>query len=167
MPRQPRILWIEDSARYELTELLGPVYHARKYRVTLAEDASSAMDYLLSYDFDVVIVDIRLPPGSHQAWQDLYEDAKRGQVKAHLGLQILQWLFGVNGRVHAKIPAPPEKVCRDCVAVFTVESQAQIREELELLGIKMFKQKTTMLEDKALLRIIEKLIERRSNHHVL
>jgi hypothetical protein len=68
--------------------------------------------------------------------------------------------------VHAKIPAPPKDVCRDCVAVFTVESHFQIREELELLGINTFKQKTTMLEDKALLRIIEKLIKRRSDHHI-
>jgi DNA-binding NtrC family response regulator len=63
MTQKRRVLWVEDGARYDLVNMAAPVYMDGKYDLIIAEDASSGIDYLLKDTFDVIIVDIRIPPG--------------------------------------------------------------------------------------------------------
>ena len=158
MTNRPRVLWIEDSARYELSELAGPVYFSRKYTLTLAEDASSAVYQVTNIIFDVLIVDMRIPPGSHPTWEDLYK--KDGKVKGNpkLGLHLLEWLLlPPEKNPYLKFfGLPPIWIKSTQIAVFTVENWDQIAGELDYLGIKTYQQKTATRRDTALLDLIEK-----------
>jgi len=96
MPAIQRVLWIEDSANFELAELLGPVYYDGGYILDIAESASEATE-LLSLPpespntalYDAIIVDVRLPPGHHALWQKLYKQTVRGTVETQLGLAVV------------------------------------------------------------------------------
>ena len=72
MQARKRILWVEDSARFELANVLGPIFASHRYDLTLAENASAAAGYLWRRQFDAIIVDVRLPPGPDYFWRSIY-----------------------------------------------------------------------------------------------
>lgn len=155
-----RVLWIEDSARYELSELAGPVFQSRKYVLNLAEDATTATHHLMTNQFDVLIVDMRIPPGDNPTWQRIYQKTGKDKDKAHLGLHILRWLL--DGRDNADLSSlgqPPTWVTPKRIAVFTVESKDQIHQELEKLEIENYEQKRATRPDTALLDLIERVLK--------
>src|SRR5438093_7278414 len=102
---KPRVLWIEDSARLELTNLTGPIYFAGKYDFNMAEDVTTAVTLLLSEEFDVIIVDIRLPPGVDPQWSKLYKRMGADKIQAQLGLKLLYWLLNQDSSIY-KAPPP-------------------------------------------------------------
>lgn len=158
---RPHVLWVEDSARFELSELLGPVYYSRKCFLTLAEDATSAVEHLNRRSFDALIVDIRLPPGSSATWRDLYRQAGKKRVEAQLGLHLLEWLLApaTPGRWNG-LPSPQFRLPPERIAVFSVESWSQVQERLKGLGItrERYYQKAVNTPDDILVRIIEQLL---------
>ena len=157
MSHRPKILWVEDSARYELAELLGPVFFEHKYLLDLAEDASTAMHQLTMQCYDALIVDIRLPPGNEPVWQELYKDAGRDKIKAQLGLRLLDWLLRPDGATRKYVTTRPPAVCPEQIAIFTVESWDQVKGELTDLHICTYEQKTTSIPDTVLLDLIQEL----------
>src|SRR5574341_1077052 len=102
--RKPRVLWVEDSARFELASFMGPIYASRKYELTLAEDATSAVRYLQTIKFDAIIMDIRLPPGKDHYWRELYGRAGSDKMTAQLGLEVLFWLLNPNHPRNGLLP---------------------------------------------------------------
>jgi hypothetical protein len=153
---KPRVLWIEDSARLELSNLVGPIYFSGKYDFTLAEDVTAAVQFLLVEIFDVLIVDVRLPPGPDPIWQDLYRRSGADKVNAQLGIKLLYWLLGLD-RATYKI-MPPSWVKPQFVTVFSVESSREIQEELDDLKITRYRQKVAELQDTILLDLIEQAL---------
>jgi len=159
MPVKPAVLWVEDSARFELRNLVGPVYTSGKYVFDLAEDVTAAIDHLQARRFDALIVDVRLPPGMNPAWKKLYQQ-KNSKAQAKLGLKFLYWLLAKDGAICPE--TPPQWIRSEQIGVFTVEPQNEIRSDLEILGIKAFKQKVAGLSDMILLEIIEGLLNHRA-----
>jgi CheY-like chemotaxis protein len=157
---KPRVLWIEDSARLELTNLTGPIYFAGKYDFNMAEDVTTAVSLLQSEEFDVVIVDIRLPPGIDPQWSKLYRRMGADKIQAQLGLQLLRWMLSGDRSIYAS--QPPNWIKPIQVGVFTVESPLEIREDLEHLKVKTFQQKVAGLPDTILLDLIDRLLEQSS-----
>ena len=109
MESKINVLWVEDSARFELAAKLGPFYASHRYDLTLVEDASSAVDYLTTRQFGAIVLDIRLPPGRHPYWRYLYDRSGKDRIYAKLGLAIVTWLLAwaklpQNGK---NIPNPP------------------------------------------------------------
>ncbi len=155
---KPRVLWIEDSARFELNNLTGPIYFYGKYDFQQAENVTSAIEFLKVKEYDALIVDIRLPPGNDPYWRELYQKAEREGGGEKLGIKFLNWLLLRDGAYSYPAPgwAKPEMI-----AVFTVENHTEIRSNLDELGIKLFKQKTTGLADTTLLDLIEELLGRK------
>ncbi len=99
-----RILWVEDSARFDLAKIVGPIYRARRFHLSLAEDATSAVRMLSSNTFDVVIMDIRIPPGEDEFWIKRYQDNGSDASQAKLGLLVLRWLFDKSWEYRADLP---------------------------------------------------------------
>ncbi len=158
---KPRILWVEDSARFELANLLGPIYACNKYELMLAEDATAAQRYLDSVSFDAVIMDIRIPPGRDRQWAKKYERAGSDKASAQLGLAILFWLFQGNGKPR------PDWVRPEKFAVFSVEEKYEIGPSLRELGIFVFEEKRPGLRDTVLLELIEKVLRNgHGNGHI-
>ena len=154
---KPRVLWIEDSARLELRNLVGPIYFEGKYDFRLAEDVTSAMNLLLAEQFDAVIVDIRLPPGIDHRWQELYEKSGSNKVQAELGLKLLQWLLRADPTVYPS--PPPTWVKPERIGVFSVESTQAIGATLKRMGIPVYQQKIAGLPDTVLIEMINRILE--------
>jgi len=154
---KPFVLWVEDSARFELAHFMGPIYASRKYDITLAEDATTAARYLQTLQFDVIILDIRLPPGNDQYWGKVYERAGSDKAIAQLGLALLNWLFAPDPSDKKK-PAPPKPIKPAQIGVFSVEGATEIGQNFAQLGIVNFLQKRPGLQDTILLEFIETIL---------
>lgn len=155
---KPRALWVEDSARLELANLCGPVFFQGTCDLTLAEDVTTAVNLLLTERFDVLIVDVRLPPGSDVVWRDHYRRTGSDKVNAQLGIKMLTWLLGRDPSVFPK--PPPDWVRAHQVGVFTVETRHEIRPYLDELGIAVSQEKNADLPDTILAELIGRLLER-------
>jgi hypothetical protein len=154
-----KVLWIEDGARFDLPQLAGPVYINGSYDLVVAEDVSTGISHLLRDEFDVVIVDIRLPPGDHPRWIKVFSAAGYNKIQAQLGLQLL---YSVLGRPEAevKLEYRPEWITAAKLGVFTVESPQEMEKYLKQLDIQIFQQKRADLPDTILLELIEKILRK-------
>jgi hypothetical protein len=133
------------------------VLYDGRVELVLAEDVTTATEYLLDERFDAMIVDVRLPPGDNEHWKKLYREAGRDKVHAELGLQLLRWLLGEtpsNG-----LPRAPDWVEAKRVGVFSVERKLEILDTLETLGISVVQQKRADLPDTILRDLIEQLLD--------
>lgn len=153
---RPKALWIEDSARLELASLTGPVFFNSTCQLTLAEDVTTAVELLRADPFDVVVVDVRLPPGRDPQWGALYRKAGASKVSAQLGIRLLQWMLLRDRSIHSQ--APPEWVSPERFGVFTVETRQEVQSDLEQLGIRVFQEKTADISDTTLDELISKLL---------
>jgi CheY-like chemotaxis protein len=152
------VLWVEDGAKYELREFLGAVHYDQKCRLELAQDASRAMGLLSKQKFDAIIADIRLPPGNHPSWQELYQKNGRNKSTARLGLTLLDWMINPASELRKTMECSPLSVEPEHVAVFTIESRYDIAEQLDTLRIPVFEQKKTTTPDTILVKIIDDLL---------
>ncbi|MBE0680522.1 MAG: response regulator [Anaerolineales bacterium] len=149
-----KVLWVEDSARLELRNLTGPIYISGEYDMNLAEDATTAVRYLLTKEYDAVILDMRLPPGIDDYWVKIYRDKGEDKADARLGLELADWLL--NGRTD--FPSkPPIWIKPYHVGVFTVENDPTLHTKLEYLKIKVFEHKVAGLLDTILVAIINRI----------
>jgi hypothetical protein len=160
-PTRPRALWIEDGARSELSHLSGPVLYDGRIELVLAEDLTTAVEYILEEEFDAVVVDVRLPPGDDPHWKELHRRAGRDKVHAELGLQLLRWLLAPPEP--SELPAPPGWLSASRIAVFSVDCRTEILDLLEELGIEVVQQKRADLPDTILRQLIDRLIEPRGS----
>lgn len=148
-----RVLWVEDSARLELRNLLGPVNISGEYDLVLAEDATSAMRHLQTMEYDAVILDIRIPPGVDQYWIRLYHEREDDKAVARLGLELAKWMF--DG--HSFPYSPPTWIKPHQVGVFTVENDPELRALLKSLHIDVFAHKIASIPDDILIDLIERI----------
>ena len=179
--QRKRMLWIEDSARFELPEQMAPVYYSGKFIFHLAENVVDGINHLRSAErdgkpYDVVIVDIRLPPGEDKVWYDLYKRTIHSQVESQLGLILLYWLFakdlqgnladfrrpgnpGAGEDIVKRLTelkhsgVTPPNVEKKTVAVYTVEPPPLVCPHLNYLGIEVYAQKTIDTPDDILLKL--------------
>ncbi|WP_428267795.1 hypothetical protein [Haliangium sp.] len=163
--KKQRVLWIEDSARFELASVLGPIFASRRYDLTLAENATTAAEYLRRRRFDAIVVDVRLPPGTHAYWRDIYQNAGADRTNAKLGLALLAWLFGAPATLMAATGNPDDAPVRPTwpvppqhVGVFSVENHIEIGPTLEALGINVMHEKRPGLPDTILLEIVAQVL---------
>jgi hypothetical protein len=158
MTQKRRVLWVEDGARYDLVNMAAPVYMDGKYDLIVAEDASSGIDYLLKDTFDVIIVDIRIPPGNDKDWIKLHQKWGNNKVSARLGLDFL---YTILGHQDAKINLRdnrPTWIESTKIGVLTVESQLELDEHLKKLQITIYHQKRAEMPEEILLNLIEKIL---------
>ena len=152
----PKVLWIEDGAQTELFNMLAPIYVAGMYDLTIAADASEAVDKLEAAEFAAVVVDIRLPPGRNSAWIDIYEKHHENRDAAQLGLHLLRALFAPNGSTVRLDKIKREWVPPSRFAVFSVETD--LKNELDRLGIRVYEQKTARTPRTKVLEIIRQVL---------
>lgn len=149
-----RVLWVEDSARLELRNLLGPVNISGKYDLCLAEDATNAMRHLQTTEYDAIILDMRIPPGVDEQWIRLYRERDEDKATARLGLELAKWMF--DG--HSFQCSPPTWIKPHQVGVFTVENDPELRLILKSLHIDIFEHKIASIPDNVLVDLIERIM---------
>ncbi len=158
-----RVLWVEDSARFDLAKIVGPIYRQRIYHLSLAEDATAAVRMLASNTFDVVIMDIRIPPGDGEFWVKRYQSNGSDASQAKLGLHVLNWLFNDGWEFKTELPPPPSWIRTQHIAVFSVERENEIGKDLEQLGITVYQEKIPGVESDVLLKLITRVLDNQND----
>lgn len=157
-----KVLWIEDGAFVEVANFAGPVLTNLKYDLQVALDVSDALKKIMEIEnngFDAVIVDSRIPPGMDPEWEDIYDKSGYNKIGARLGIQLLFSLLKPE-KAAVKLKKIPPWISPEKFGVFTVESEGEVKNELTELGIiNCFQQKKIKLSNKALLELIEKVID--------
>jgi hypothetical protein len=148
-----KVLWVEDSARLELRNLLGPVYISGDYDLSLAEDATDAIRKLQTNTYEAIILDMRIPPGTDEHWIQIYREREEDKASARLGLELANWMF--NG--HSFSYQPPNWIKPNHVGIFTVEDDPALHAQLVALKIEIFEHKTAGIPDTVLIDIIERI----------
>lgn len=149
-----KVLWVEDSARLELRNLTGPIYISGEYDMNLAEDATTAVRYLLTKEYDAVILDMRLPPGIDDYWINIYRERGEDKADARLGLELAEWVLNSRTDFPNK---PPLWIKPHHVGVFTVENDSNLHEKLGHLSIYVYEHKMAGLPDTILVDIITRI----------
>jgi DNA-binding NarL/FixJ family response regulator len=152
-----KVLWIEDNAMADLQELLAPVYVDGTYELTLAENASDAIKQLWKSEFVAVIVDIRIPPGQDKNWQELYRTRGNSNKAARLGLEVIRTALQQEASITRA--SPPVWLSPTRFAVFTVESGAEVEQDVRKLGVKVYRQKRVATPPTVLLDLIARIKE--------
>jgi DNA-binding NarL/FixJ family response regulator len=135
--KRSKVLWIEDSAHFETSNLAAPVIMSGLYNLSVALDASDGMRQLRQHTFDAVVVDIRLPPGADERWIEVYRDLFRSNKAARLGLKLLEVIFhGAEAPWHEEFRAPMNDARR--YGVLSVESRSDLATDLKRLGIGVY-----------------------------
>ena len=153
-----KVLWIEDGALTEVADFAGPLLSSMKYDLDVALNISDAIKKMNDAEFDVVIVDIRIPPGSDPEWEHLYEKSQSIKVSPRLGMQLLFGLLKPK-EVEIKLKNIPQWIVPEKLGVFTVESEGEVKKELEALCVNFYLQKKTNTPNTALLEFIEEIIK--------
>jgi CheY-like chemotaxis protein len=148
-----RVLWIDDGAVADLVELTGPVYSSGRYALEIALTISEAVAEIQRREFDVVIVDIRLPPGELREWVQLYQDRGQSRSSAQLGLDFLTSCFGANPKI--ELNPRPKWLRSEKFGVFTVEEEEVAGAQVRALGIRVYRQKNVDPPRRTLVQLIE------------
>lgn len=159
-----KVLWIEDNADNDLYHLTSPVYIEGIYQLDIATSASEAYFYLNKRAYDVVIIDIRIPPGKDPRWMEKYESLRttKDANSNRLGLELLRTIFDTNGGSTLKIA---QNLASERYGVFTVERLEELQPDLEALNLNRlkYKRKNAMMPHTALLDFIAEVSKARDN----
>ena len=154
-----KVLWIEDNADDDLYNLTSPVYIDGRYQLDIASNASEAYFYLNERMYDVIIVDIRIPPGRDQLWRKRHEHMVQSNHanSNRLGLELLRRIFDEDEE------QPTLKIDQNLLprryGVFTVEKHDELQPyfvKLKLENLK-YRHKNAMMPYTALLDFIEEV----------
>ncbi len=119
-----RILWIEDEARDQLIEYVGPIMR-NGHIIEIVEDATEGYQRLKESFYDVVIFDLLIKSGSSFKMEEQYP-----------GLALLKRIFGSkNSEVN---------IDKNSIMVFTVVTNPDITQQIQELGITRIKFKERM-----------------------
>lgn len=149
-----RVLWIEDGAYSEARKYAPPVRTDPRYSLDIVLTATEGMAAIFEAQYDVVIVDIRLEPGSDPDWRSEHRRQRAGGEPARLGLTLLENLFGEGAQ------EKPDWVTADRFGVLSIEQETQIKPALDGLGVKAFHHKETLQIPTALRDLVEEILER-------
>jgi len=119
-----KILWIEDEARDQLIEYVGPLMRDG-HTIDIVEDASEGYQRLTESNYDVVIFDLLIKSGSNFNMEEEYP-----------GLTLLKRIFGTG---NASI-----NLDKNSVMIFTVVTHPKIVQQIQDLGITRIKVKERM-----------------------
>ena len=155
-----KVLWIEDNADNDLYHLTSPVYIDGRYQLDIATNASEAFFYLNQRGYDVIVVDIHIPPGKDPKWRKKYEQLTQFKKanSSRLGLELLRCIFenGDGPALRVDQNLSPERY-----GVFTVERHEELESEFRALNLEQLKyrRKNAMMPHTALLDFITEISE--------
>lgn len=154
-----KVLWIEDDADNDLYNLTSPVYIDGRYQLDIATNASEAHFYLNARVYDVIIVDIRIPPGKDPGWRAKHEQLRsRNEANSsRLGLELLRAIFG-DGEQQPTLKIQ-QNLLPERYGVFTIEGHEELKPDLHQLRLARIKyrQKNAMMPHTALLDFINEV----------
>jgi hypothetical protein len=143
-----KLLWIDDNLDHDLTEKRLSLYMEDDLDPHFARDASEAFYKLRDERYDVVMFDLRLPPGADDMWQPL-----RDQNFWKYGAELLR-------RVRLNTNGDFENQCEARFGVFSIEAPEENQELFEApIGLPKdhFMKKTDAYYEEDFIRFIRKI----------
>jgi len=84
------LLWIEDESEDRLSERRAILQTSLEFNCTVARNATEGEYHVTRFDFDVIIVDLRLYPGNSKIWQEYHNDIHSLELSGRLGLLLIK-----------------------------------------------------------------------------
>lgn len=160
-----KVLWVEDNADNDLYHLTSPVYIDGMFQLDIATNASEAVYYLNKRGYDVIIVDIRIPPGKDPSWQTRHDVLMKNKHanSNRLGLELLRSIFD-DAEAQPSLQVQ-ENMDRGRYGVFTVERHEELEPDLLRLNLTRLKyrRKNAMMPHTALLDFIREVSQNKEN----
>lgn len=156
-----RILWVEEAAQTDYAYWIAPLFIAGCYDIHIAEDTTKAAQLILSKPFDVILVDIRLPPGEDQPWIDLFNSGKSEKYAARLGMALIKSILCIEN-APVKLQVPPGWVTRQKIGILSVESRSSLQVDLADVGEIIHQHKSTQVSETILLDLVNKILKQQS-----
>jgi hypothetical protein len=151
------VLWLEDTATYDLQEMAAVVRMDGRFDLVIADNVSDAAAYVRRREFDVVIVDVRVPPGIDEEWERVFRDHDSNRLAAKLGCYFLAWLLGDSNA--SGMGLRPAWATPTRIGVMTVEPYSELPESLTSRGI-TYRQKRANTPEDALVDLVEAVLKR-------
>ena len=157
-----KVLWIEDQALYEMRDLRSKVLMSGLYHLAIAKNGSEAISKLRSEIYDIIVVDLRIPPGDDPAFSISYSGPSHQRNTAKVGFQLLKRIFDKADPNHLsdlfEYAYNPFRF-----GVLSVDNQDEIGEDLNFFGIKNYFHKSGFMSSDTLLNLIKKIDKLISN----
>lgn len=145
-----KLLWIDDNLDHDLTEKRMSLYMEDDFDPHFARDATEAYYKLRDEHYDVVMFDLRLPPGPDDMWRELRE-RNFGKYGAELLRQVKENANGAFSNLsHTRF------------GVFSIEApeeNLELFEEPIALPKDHFMKKTDAYYEDDFIRFIRKIAE--------
>ncbi|MDQ1612952.1 MAG: hypothetical protein QOG00_2883 [Pyrinomonadaceae bacterium] len=158
-----KFLWIEDNANTSLSYLMMPIYNSGKYDPVIALSVADGLHRLWQTEFAAVVLDIRLPPGNDPQWAKLYNLSGHNRGAAQLGLALLVALLrpqeGTIDLGNRPAWLKPDKIKPEKFGVLSVESEPEVTNKLEELGISVRQEKTAHTTPNTLLDMVNQIMQ--------
>lgn len=153
MEPQATILWIEDAAYTDYVSLLTWVLVDGRFAIDVAPNTSVALNKLAARRYEVVILDLHLPPGKDRFWIDRYQRiASEGRVPL-LGLELLEEALSRGAHEPALSWLSPERIC-----ILSIESPGWIQQRIRKAGVSRYRDKDLFLPESVLVAIAEDVL---------
>jgi hypothetical protein len=146
-----KVLWIEDQGLTDLDVLASYVYLSGEYDLDVAVNVSECLSYLRQREYDIIIFDIRIPPGENLDWRKLFDKLGGNEKNAKLGLQLLRSLLK-HSKAEISTVNIPNWISPNRIGVLTIEPN--LNNDMAELGIKSYIIKNSDSNPEILLKII-------------
>jgi len=150
MDKYLKVLWIEDTADQDLLFMMPPFYLEATIDLDIAATASEGYSFLKNHVYDIIIVDIRIPPGKNKLFTQGFLDEQDFEYSNKMGLLLLEAIFENNDILEANRNTAK-------YGVFSIERKVEILSSLRKYGISKYLKKTTELESTALLEFVKEI----------
>ena len=163
-PKIFSILWVEEAAQSDYANWIAPINMAGCYDIKIAEDTTQATECVQREPFDVILVDIRLPPGNDPRWINIYNASHSAKYTAQLGMAFIHSILGKKEPPVA-ISIPDGWVTAQKIGILSVESESMLKANMDLLDIHIFQQKSTRVSETVLLELVQRILKQQQPNY--
>ncbi len=147
MNKTIKLLWIDNDLYEDLNEHRIALYLSEKYEADFALNATDGFDMLRRNIYDIVIIDLRLPAGSHDEWKEYSE----GDDFQNYGLALLK---------EVRMNSLLQHVLKSIIFIYSIEDKKDIPDIDDLLSAfpeHHYRQKTSLSGDMEFLDFLEQI----------
>lgn len=160
MAKKIYVLWVEDDAMYNLQYIASPIVMNPNYDLTLAITVTEALHHLQRREYDVIVFDLRLPPGKQSEWVQFNQKLGQAQEPPRLGLHLITNLYGLANGSSLPIPEvkPPPPITR--IGILSVDSWEDVEDGLDNLKFHKtnYRQKRVGMPSDILLHLVQDIL---------
>jgi CheY-like chemotaxis protein len=145
-----KLLWVDNDLYQDLNELRTTVLLSDEFDTDFALNATEGFNLLRQNTYDLVVVDLRLPPGPHNAWEKYQNNGFE-----EYGYALLREVFIEKEKLFSHLQAT-------CFGVYSIDAPEDIPQLFEApiyLPRERYCQKTDQASNDEFMDYLQKLLE--------